>query len=271
MSKNKRTQKNDVSDMSSVLASHVICTMLPARSFLRWSDDLHMIFVRAVAHQGGPHEAKPTALKETMEAMGVVGLTIQNIKSHLQRYREKCQLSAEAPADEVPGTASLSKEAINQKKCELSADEVAGTTSLSKAAHNQTSKILLDTDAVMPEMEIVNNFLLDDIEMVDNNFSVDQVQMMEKELMDEIHVAHGYNDSEANFSCPQLIEHNSQYPQAVIDEYMANLDEIQVAHSYNDSEASFSCPELIEHNSQYPQTVIDEYMADLANYAFGRM
>nr|TKV92229.1 hypothetical protein SEVIR_9G151200v2 [Setaria viridis] len=114
MSKNKPTQKNDVSDMSSMLASHIICAMLPARSFLRWSDDLHMIFVKAVAYQGGPHEAKSTALKETMEAMGVVGLTIQNIKSHLQRYREKCELSAEAPVDEVPGTTSLSKAALNQ-------------------------------------------------------------------------------------------------------------------------------------------------------------
>ncbi|CAN6291890.1 unnamed protein product [Urochloa humidicola] len=230
MSKNKLTQKNDVSDMSSMLASHIICTMLPARSFLRWSDDLHMIFVKAVAYQGGPHEAKPTALKETMEAMGVVGLTIQNIKSHLQRYREKCQLSAEAPADEVPVTASLSKEALNQEKCELSADEVAVTTSLSKAAHNQTSKILLDTDAVIPEMEIVNNFLMDDIEMVDSNFSVDEVQMMEKELMDEIQVAHSYDDYEAIFSCPQLIEHNSQYPQDVIDEYMADLANYAFGH-----------------------------------------
>uniref|UniRef100_K4AMH2 HTH myb-type domain-containing protein n=1 Tax=Setaria italica TaxID=4555 RepID=K4AMH2_SETIT len=108
--------------------------MLPARSFLRWSDDLHMIFVKAVAYQG---EAKSTALKETMEAMGVVGLTIQNIKSHLQRYREKCELSAEAPVD-----------------------------------------------------EIVNNFLMDDT----------------------------------------VVEHNSEYPQAVIDEYIADLANYAFGH-----------------------------------------
>ncbi|PVH31443.1 hypothetical protein PAHAL_9G147700 [Panicum hallii] len=156
MSKNKRTQKNDVTVMSSMLASRIICAMQPAKSHLRWSDDLHMIFVKTVAYQGGPHEAKPTALKEMMEAMGVRGLTIQNIKSHLQRYREKCELGAEAPAVEVPVI-----------------------TSHSKAALNQASKILMDTDAVMLEMEIMNNFLMDDIEMVDNSFSVDRVQMME--------------------------------------------------------------------------------------------
>ncbi|CAN6287371.1 unnamed protein product [Urochloa humidicola] len=207
MSNNKPTRKNGDSDMSSILASHIMCAMLPPRSFLRWSDDLHMIFVKAVAYQGGPHEAKPTALKETMEAMGVVGLTIQNIKSHLQRYREKCELSAEAPADEVPGT-----------------------TSLSKAALNQASKTILDTDAVVSEIEMVNNFLMDDIEMVDNNFSVDQLQMMEKELMDEIQLIHSYTDNEANFSCPQLTEHNSQYPQTVIDEYIADLANYAFGH-----------------------------------------
>ncbi|KAF8684357.1 hypothetical protein HU200_044243 [Digitaria exilis] len=99
--------------MTSMLASQLIHVMQPTRSLLRWSDDLHMIFVKAVAYLGGPHEAKPTALKKTMEAMGVMGLTIQNIKSHLQRYREKCELGAEAPY-EVPGPTSLSKAALNQ-------------------------------------------------------------------------------------------------------------------------------------------------------------
>ncbi|OEL34849.1 hypothetical protein BAE44_0004130 [Dichanthelium oligosanthes] len=179
--------------------------MQPTRSFLRWSDDLHMIFVKAVVYLGGPH-AKPFALKETMEAMGVMGLTIQNIKSHLQKYRGKFELGAEA------------------------CDEVPSTTSLSKAALDQAAKILMDTDTVMLEMEMVNSFLMDDVEMVDNNFSVDLVQMMEKELMDEIQVVHGYNDNEANLSCSQLIEHNSQYPQTVIDEYIADLANYAFGH-----------------------------------------
>uniref|UniRef100_A0A453GZB7 HTH myb-type domain-containing protein n=1 Tax=Aegilops tauschii subsp. strangulata TaxID=200361 RepID=A0A453GZB7_AEGTS len=57
-------------------------------------------------------EAKPTAVKQRMEAMGVTGLTIWNIKSHLQRYREKCNLGAEPPRD-VLGTASPSKAGDN--------------------------------------------------------------------------------------------------------------------------------------------------------------
>lgn len=92
-------------------------------------------------------EAKPAALQQTMEAMGVRGLTIQKIKSHLQvplpvsdhsmdtyiidiqpcmisihfpscyfcfcqRYREKCILGAEAH-DDIPHTTSSSKGAPN--------------------------------------------------------------------------------------------------------------------------------------------------------------
>ncbi|OQU91251.1 hypothetical protein SORBI_3001G150650, partial [Sorghum bicolor] len=105
MSNNEPAHSNDVPDMSSMAASRIIWAMQPTRSFLRWSDDLHMIFVKAVAYQGGPHDAKPAAVQKTMEAMGVRGLTIKKIKSHLQRYREKCVLGPEAP-DDIPCTTS---------------------------------------------------------------------------------------------------------------------------------------------------------------------
>lgn len=190
MLNNKPAQSNDVPDMSSMVASRIIWAMQPTRSFLRWSDDLHMIFVKAVAYQGGPHEAKPAALQKTMEAMGVRGLTIKKIKSHLQRYREKCVLGPEAP------------------------DDIPRATSSSIAAPNMASEILMDTEAVMPEIEVVNSFLMDDTEMVDNNFSVDQVQMVEKELMNEI----------------QLIERHSKCSQTAIDEYMDGLADYAFGH-----------------------------------------
>lgn len=95
-----------------------------------------------------PVEAKPAALQKTMEAMGVRGLTIKKIKSHLQvplpvsdhsldtyiiaiqpcmisinfpsccyfcfrqRYREKCVLGPEAP-DDIPRATSSSIAAPN--------------------------------------------------------------------------------------------------------------------------------------------------------------
>ncbi|XP_075513792.1 protein PHR1-LIKE 2-like [Primulina tabacum] len=51
---------------------------------LRWTADLHERFVEAVAQLGGPSKATPKALKH---AMGVKGLTLFHLKSHLQKYR----------------------------------------------------------------------------------------------------------------------------------------------------------------------------------------
>ncbi|KAL6894552.1 hypothetical protein ACP4OV_008650 [Aristida adscensionis] len=190
MSIDKPRQDNDVSYMSSILASCLIRAMQPTRSRLKWSDDLHKIFVRAVAYQGGPHEAKPAALKQTMEALGVRGLTIRNIKSHLQKYREKCDDSgAEDP------------------------QHVRDIMSPSKAALNPTSE-MMDPGAVMSEIEVLNNLLMEDVEIVENNFSMDEVQMMENELMSEI----------------QFIEQNSQCSQAAIDEYIDDLASYAFGH-----------------------------------------
>ncbi|XP_044365301.1 protein PHR1-LIKE 3 [Triticum aestivum] len=166
MSNDKPTENSDSSYMSGILASCLLRAMQPTRSLLRWTDDLHKIFVEAVEYQGGPYEAKPTAVKQRMEAMGVTGLTIWNIKSHLQRYREKCNLGAESPPD------------------------VLSTASPSKGVDNVTSEaeMVVDSDAAMDltGMEMVSYLLMDDTEMADNAFSVDELQTMENELMNAI-------------------------------------------------------------------------------------
>ncbi|XP_027086326.2 protein PHR1-LIKE 3 [Coffea arabica] len=51
---------------------------------LRWTADLHDRFVDAVAQLGGPTKATPKAI---MRTMGVKGLTLFHLKSHLQKYR----------------------------------------------------------------------------------------------------------------------------------------------------------------------------------------
>ncbi|KAJ4750955.1 MYB transcription factor [Rhynchospora pubera] len=62
---------------------------------LRWTSDLHDRFVDAITQLGGPDRATP---KGVLTVMGVPGITIYHVKSHLQKYRLAKYLP-ESPAD----------------------------------------------------------------------------------------------------------------------------------------------------------------------------
>ncbi|XP_061366346.1 myb family transcription factor PHL8-like isoform X1 [Gastrolobium bilobum] len=72
----------DLQNMQNQSVHFVLST--DAKPRLKWTPELHQRFIEATNQLGGAHKATPKSL---MRVMGIPGLTLYHLKSHLQKYR----------------------------------------------------------------------------------------------------------------------------------------------------------------------------------------
>ncbi|CAN6571379.1 unnamed protein product [Malus baccata var. baccata] len=77
------------------------------RPRLQWTPELHTRFVDAVNQLGGPHKSTP---KKVQQAMGIQGITLFQVKSHLQKYR----LGRYSGKEWTEGTRILKETSVSQ-------------------------------------------------------------------------------------------------------------------------------------------------------------
>ncbi|XP_057758802.1 myb family transcription factor PHL8-like [Arachis stenosperma] len=80
--KRKRKMEMDMEKMQNQSVHFVLST--DAKPRLKWTPELHQRFTEAVHQLGGAEKATPKSL---MRVMGIQGLTLYHLKSHLQKYR----------------------------------------------------------------------------------------------------------------------------------------------------------------------------------------
>ncbi|ERM97246.1 hypothetical protein AMTRI_Chr01g126550 [Amborella trichopoda] len=77
-----------------------------AKPRLKWTPELHERFVEAVAQLGGADKATP---KNVMRVMGIPGLTLYHLKSHLQKYRLSKNLRSQSNGSDKNGPAAAAE------------------------------------------------------------------------------------------------------------------------------------------------------------------
>lgn len=113
-----------------------------AKPRLKWTPELHQRFVEAVNQLGGAEKATPKSL---MRVMGIPGLTLYHLKSHLQKYR-----LGKNPLSE---TCSDSKQDDYQQDSLSRLDSFTGA-GISDATSKQMNESLQISQALQVQMEV---------------------------------------------------------------------------------------------------------------------
>ncbi|XP_014506890.1 myb family transcription factor PHL8 [Vigna radiata var. radiata] len=111
-----------------------------AKPRLKWTPELHQRFTEAINQLGGAEKATPKSL---MRVMGIPGLTLYHLKSHLQKYR----LGKNSPLE----TSTDNKQ---QGFSEIQSSDVRCSREISIRTQNQMNESLKIAEALQMQMEV---------------------------------------------------------------------------------------------------------------------
>ncbi|XP_076899807.1 myb-related protein 2-like [Bidens hawaiensis] len=115
-----------------------------AKPRLKWTPDLHERFIEAVNQLGGADKATP---KSVLKLMGIQGLTLYHLKSHLQKYRLSKNLYRQ--------TSSVSTNKVDIVPPAGDAIEETNETHMSNSnVCPQTNKNLQISEAIQMQIEV---------------------------------------------------------------------------------------------------------------------
>ncbi|KAK7368392.1 hypothetical protein VNO80_10417 [Phaseolus coccineus] len=111
-----------------------------AKPRLKWTPELHQRFTEAINQLGGAEKATPKSL---MRVMGIPGLTLYHLKSHLQKYR----LGKSPPLETCSDNNQQGFSEIQSSDGHCSAEISTGT-------QNQMNESLKIAEALQMQMEV---------------------------------------------------------------------------------------------------------------------
>lgn len=112
-----------------------------AKPRLKWTPELHLRFVDAVNQLGGADKATPKAL---MRVMGIPGLTLYHLKSHLQKYR----LGKSQQSETYPNMKNQDYKAPNNRRDPQFKEEIV------EENQNQMNESLQIAQALQVQIEV---------------------------------------------------------------------------------------------------------------------